>query len=183
MVAGGMGAASARYLVFARHYLGELARYAGDLEEAARQYDIAWNDLVRVPFYAPPFRAMLSCARGHLAMARGDLPEAERRLREALPLAVDAADMPVVAVVAVGVACLSWHRGAASTSARLLGAAYALRGGPEATNPDVAGLAERLRDALGESAYDLAYTAGREMERRDALSLIGAQFAEDAAPR
>ncbi|MET7671351.1 BTAD domain-containing putative transcriptional regulator [Micromonospora luteifusca] len=181
MVAGGMGASSARYLVFARHYLGELARHAGDLEEATRQYDIAWNDLVRVPFYAPPFRAMLSCARGHLAMASADLATAERHLREALPLAVGAADTPVVAVVTVGVAWLSWHRADTPMSARLLGAAHALRGGPDATNPDVAGLARQLRDTLGESAYDLAYAAGRVLERRDALTLIASQLERDVA--
>jgi tetratricopeptide (TPR) repeat protein len=168
----GAGSGSARYLVLARISLGNLARHEDDLEEAARQYRAAADDLRRVSFSAPLFRATLGAAMGHLAATKGDLAAAERHLDEALRLAVEVPDMPVAATVGVAVARLRAQRGDAAGAAQALGAAHALRGAPDARNLDVARLAREPSERLGECAYERAYARGRAADRRGALALI-----------
>jgi predicted ATPase/DNA-binding SARP family transcriptional activator len=175
MVAPRGGSTSARYRVFARIALGDLARHDGDLEEATRQYAAAWEELERVPFHAALFRAMLLCPMGQLALARGDIETAQRHLGEALALAVEAPDMPLVAIVGVGVARLRLERGDARGAAEVLGAAHALRGAADEFNPDVARLVQQLRADQGERAYQAAYARGRRLDRAGALALIDAQ--------
>ncbi len=172
MVRPGAGTSSARYLVLARIALGNLGRFDGDLDEAARQYDTAAADLARMPFAAPLFRAMLGAARAHLAIARGDLVTAGRCLAGALAPAVDAPDMPVAALVSVGVAGLLLCREDARGAAQVLGAAHALRGAPDAYNPDVVRLVTQLRERLGEPSYADAYAHGRSLGRSEALALV-----------
>ncbi|HZD73701.1 MAG TPA: BTAD domain-containing putative transcriptional regulator [Actinomycetota bacterium] len=175
MVAPGTGTSSARHLILARVTLGNLARYDGDLEEAARQYGAAWEGLGSAPFSAPELRPMLQTAMAHLAVATDELGAAERHLCGALAVAVEMPDMPMAAVVGVGVARLRLRGGAAPSAAQVLGAAHALRGAPDAFNPDVVRLAEDLRGALGERAYRAAYAVGRGLDRTAALALIEAQ--------
>jgi predicted ATPase/DNA-binding SARP family transcriptional activator len=172
MVRPGAGSASGRYLVPARIALGNLARNEDDLEEASQQYDAAGADLELVPFSAPLFRAMLGTAKAHLAVARQQPAEAGRCLSEALVLAVGAPDMPVAALVSVGVAGLLAATGDRRGAAEVLGAAHALRGAPDAYNPDVARIAEELRTGLGPQAYVDAYTHGRGLGRVEALALV-----------
>jgi hypothetical protein len=120
-------------------------------------------------------RTMLGSATGHLAVATGDLPNAQRYLEEALVLAVEMPDMPVAAIVGVGVARLCRYHGAAHEAAEVLGAAHALRGAPDRFNPDVAELAAELRRRLGERAYQAAYDRGSGSSRTGALALISDQ--------
>jgi MalT-like TPR region len=175
LVTPGMGTASAWSLVYARVALGDLARYDGDLDEAARQYATADDALSWAPFDAWLLRAMVQCAMGQLAVANGELEAAQRHLAEALAAAVEAPDMPLVAVVSVGVARLELARGDVGRAAEVLGAAHALRGAPDAFNPDVARLAQELRDEWGERAYQAAYARGHGLDRGGALALIQAQ--------
>jgi predicted ATPase/DNA-binding SARP family transcriptional activator len=175
MLAHGTGTSSARYRVFARTSLGNLARHEGQLEEAARQYALAWRELDLVPFNAALFGALLRSGLAHLALSTGDLAAAERHLAEALAVAVEAADTAMVSIVGVGVARLQLVRGAAGPAAEALGAAHALRGAPDAFNPDVAQLVEALRGDLGERAYEGAYARGRGLDRAGALALLDAQ--------
>jgi predicted ATPase/DNA-binding SARP family transcriptional activator len=175
MVAPGTGAA--RPATAARIALGDLARDGGDLTEAARWYAEAAGDLDRAAFPDPALRAMLDAARGQAAVAGGDLAAARRHLGDALTVATDAPDMPMVAIVAVGVAHLCLRRGAASRAAEVLGAAHALRGNPDGFNPDVVRLAARLHDELGERGYRAEYDRGRDLDRSAALALIRAEAA------
>jgi predicted ATPase/DNA-binding SARP family transcriptional activator len=172
MVRPGTWTSSGRSLVLARIALGNLARNEGDLEEAQRQYEAAGMDLERVPYSAPLYRAMLWAGQAHLAVARRDPPTAGRYLAQALALAVDTPDMPVAALVSVGVARLLRCQGDDPGAARVLGAAHALRGAPDAFNPDVAGLGDELRRALGPRGYTDAYASGRRLERAEALALV-----------
>ncbi|MGH3679099.1 MAG: hypothetical protein ACRDT2_02170, partial [Natronosporangium sp.] len=59
--------------------------------------------------------------------------------------------------------------------AELLGAAHALRGAPDAYDPDVAQLTRALRAELGESGYRAGYDHGRGRGRAGALAQIEAQ--------
>jgi predicted ATPase/DNA-binding SARP family transcriptional activator len=175
LVAPGGGTSSAGYLVVARISLGNLARLGGDLEEAGRQYQAGEELLAGLPFPDPAVRAMLAKAGGNLAVARGDLEEARSRLAEALAVAVEIGDLPMVAVVGVAVARLRFAHGAARGSAEVLGAAHTLRGAPDAFNPDVIRLVQDLRAALGDRAYEVAYDHGRGLDRAGALALIQAE--------
>jgi predicted ATPase len=172
MVRPGIGTSSGRSLVLARIALGDLARNEGDLDEAERQYQAAGTDLERVRFSAPLYRAMLWAAQAHLAVARRDPTAAGRYLAQALALAVDTPDMPIAALVCVGVARLLHCQGNDEGAARVLGAAHALRGAPDASNPDVVRLVDELRRALGSPAYTDAYASGRGLGRAEALALV-----------
>jgi len=176
MVAPGAGTSSSRHIVLARITLGNLARQNGDLEEAARHYAAARDDLDRVPFYDSLFGVMLLSGMAHQAAARDDLAAAHEHLGKALAMAAEAPDMPLVAIAAVGVARLTLRHGAAGSAAQVLGAAHALRGAPDAFNPDVIRLVEDLRGEMGERDYEAAYAAGRGLNRANALALIEAQM-------
>jgi predicted ATPase len=175
MVAPATGRSSVGYLVLTRIALGDLARCDGDLEEARRQYDAAAEELDRAPVHAPLFGAMLLCSTGHLAVATGELATARRHLEQALALAVEAPDMPLVAVVGVGVARLRLGYGDAGAAAEALGAAHALRGAADEFNPEVAHLTQELRSELGERAYQAAYARGSGLDRASALARLEAQ--------
>jgi hypothetical protein len=159
-----VGAASAWSRIYARVALGDLARYDGDLDEAARQYAAADDDLSRAPFDDWLLRAMVRCAMGHLAVASGELGAAQHYLAEAFASAVEMPDIPLAA-----------RFGDAGRAAEVLGATHALRGAPDAFNPDVTWLAAKLRDALGERTYQAAYARGSGLDRGGALALIQAQ--------
>jgi predicted ATPase/DNA-binding SARP family transcriptional activator len=175
LVTPGVGAASAWSRIYARVALGDLARYDGDLDEAARQYAAAADDLSRAPFDDWLLRAMVRCAMGHLAVASGELGAAQHYLAEAFASAVEMPDIPLAARFGVGVAGLELARGDAGRAAEVLGATHALRGAPDAFNPDVTWLAAKLRDALGERTYQAAYARGSGLDRGGALALIQAQ--------
>jgi hypothetical protein len=83
--------------------------------------------------------------------------------------------MPMAAVVGVGIARLRLRDGATHAAAEVLGAAHALRGAPDAFNPDVVRLVQDLRGALGERAYRAAYARGGGLDRTAALALLEAQ--------
>ncbi|XVQ10342.1 BTAD domain-containing putative transcriptional regulator [Spirillospora sp. CA-255316] len=147
---------SPNHLALARLLLADLARYRGDLDEAAHHLALAapeTND--------PPSRALYLASQGHLATATGDLAPAERHLREALSIATTMPDMPMVAVIAVGLAQLLLAQDHPHQAAELLGAAHALRGGPDTRHPDVHHLTEALQTRLGTTAHETAYTKGR----------------------
>jgi hypothetical protein len=105
-------------------------------------------------------------------VARRDPTAAGRYLAQALALAVDTPDMPIAALVCVGVARLLHCQGNDEGAAHVLGAAHALRGAPDASNPDVVRLVDELRRALGSPAYTDAYASGRGLGRAEALALV-----------
>jgi predicted ATPase/DNA-binding SARP family transcriptional activator len=178
LVAPGSAPAPASSLLLARIALGDLARLDGEVAEAARQYGAAGEELARVPYDASVLRAMLSCARGHLAAATGEFEAAGWLLAEAFALAVEAADLAVAADVTVAVARLRLSGGAADAAdaaARLLGAAHALRGSPDEYDADVVELAGKLAAHQGERAYRTAYERGRGLDLAGVLALVRAQ--------
>jgi predicted ATPase/DNA-binding SARP family transcriptional activator/tetratricopeptide (TPR) repeat protein len=172
LVASGATRSSPGFLAYARITLGDLARHDGDLEEAARQLDRAADALDHAALDTPPFRAMLASAMGQLATAEGDLSAAQRHLLEAITSVVEMPDPPIAAGVAVAVARLRARRGAPRDAAELLGAAYALRGTPDSSNPDVVNLVHELRASLDEHTYQSAYTQGSALDGASALVLV-----------
>jgi alkylhydroperoxidase family enzyme len=72
----------------------------------------------------------------------------------------------------VTVATLAEHDGALVDAAEILGAAARLRGSADRTNPDVVELTARLRDALGDDAFEAAFAAGRALDRDAAVARL-----------
>ncbi len=162
-----------------RAALADLARHEGDLAQASRQLDLAARDLGE----AAASDAYLRSALGFLAVDRGDRTGAKTHLRDALAFAVRMPDLPMAARVAVGAALLASGGGDPRGAARLLGAAAALRGGPDEHDPDVARAAAGLRRALGDDGYRAEYAAGRALTGDDALALVAARLGEPADSR
>ncbi|MFI9550431.1 BTAD domain-containing putative transcriptional regulator [Nonomuraea endophytica] len=154
----------AHQLGLARVQLANLARYEGDLDAAGRHLAEAAG--IRDPLFL--------LARAELAVARGE--DAGPDLAEAVALAVEIWDMPLVAMAAVAVASSLLATDAAA-AAGVLGAAHALRGGPDARHPDVERLARALRAELGESAYHAAYEHARRLDRAVAIARVKAALA------
>jgi hypothetical protein len=86
---------------------------------------------------------------------------AKDALDRSLSAAITMPDMPMIATIAVGMAQLLHRQGNPHQAAELLGAAHALRDGPDTRHPDVQNLIQALRTALGAPAYQDAYEKGR----------------------
>ena len=163
---------SGRDVAFAQLVLSDLARFEGDHAEAGRLLADGLAGLEEAPMVAPQFRAMgLACA-AHLAVARGRFDEAAPMITEAIGYAMKAADMPVVARVALATVDLDATTGDPALAAEVLGAADALRGTRDLASLDAERLSRLLREALGETGFAAAYAKGHGRDRQGALALI-----------
>ncbi|MEU8343955.1 BTAD domain-containing putative transcriptional regulator [Spirillospora sp. NPDC048832] len=165
---------SARATALIRKSLCDLALDAGDLAEAERHLAVAARSLDLAPSKDTLLVAMLESVCGRVAAATGDLTGAQRYLAEALRLARDVADLPLVAAVGVGIARLQLRMGRPELAAEVLGACHVLHGAPGAFGRDDALLADKLREALGRDPFDSAYGKGAALEHQGALDLLDA---------
>ncbi|WP_234380341.1 AfsR/SARP family transcriptional regulator [Streptomyces sp. CMB-StM0423] len=179
-----------------RDVLGDLARWAGEADEAARWYGEALATLRRGGVAVPQIEAIVRTGRALLACVRGDVAGARTELATGLGVAVGVKDMPVVAMVGVGVATLAaeyaeqadaeqadaGHAGAEfARAAGLLGAADSVRGVGDVALPDAADLAARLRRALG-AEFGPARARGAALKQGDAIELLRAYLAGTPDP-
>ena len=144
--------------------LGDLDR-AGDLLGAAERGlrgDTA--------FPADHGRALVGNARAMLCLARGDLPGADKALRQAYSAATQTLELPTLSPVTVNLAALADKRGRQHESALLLGAAARLRGAHDHTDPQVRELTRRGRAALGTEEFAAAYAKGWELDAKAAVT-------------
>jgi predicted ATPase/DNA-binding SARP family transcriptional activator/tetratricopeptide (TPR) repeat protein len=146
------------------HVHGDFARLAGDFDEARRQLAIA-SELANNVFrtrqaVAPQFCAMIAGSCGYLAAATGDVAAALARQTEALELALDSNDAPVIAQILIGVADVTLHRGEPYQAAVLLGAGDGIRGAKDLSVLDYTRLETELRATLGEVTFEEAYAKG-----------------------
>jgi predicted ATPase/DNA-binding SARP family transcriptional activator len=111
--------------------------------------------------YAPQFRAVLRSTLGLIDGELGDLSAARGWHDEALGIALEAKDAPVVAMILVGFADLALRGGDPAKAAGLLGAAVAVRGSVDRSVPDVDRIEAAAREALGEAGYEDAYRDGK----------------------
>jgi predicted ATPase/DNA-binding SARP family transcriptional activator len=148
------------------HARGDFARLAGDLAAAERLLTRA-SDLARMVYrgrnqtVAPQFCAMIEGSRGLLAAATGDLAVAAARHGEALDLAIESNDAPVVALVLVGVADVALRRGEPYLAAELLGASEGVRGARDLSVLDLARVEAEVRAVLSEHDFAEAHAKGR----------------------
>ena len=161
-------AASARFEVAA----GNTAR-ARDLHAsaAARLRGISRNSPVW-----HHLSTIVDSAGAMVALADRDLTLARERAAAAHKTAIAAADMPLIASVALVAAELALAFGDQARAAELLTAAAVVRGADDPTAMDVRSLSERLRLALGDVTFAESQAQGAELSRPAALALLDASL-------
>ncbi|WP_213013078.1 BTAD domain-containing putative transcriptional regulator [Paractinoplanes toevensis] len=133
-----------------------IARLEGDLE-VARDMIGRSAEMMSNPSFAPQFGSMTRSTQGLIEAAAGNLELAGRHHAEAVRIAVDTRDAPVIAMAVIGLADLAVREGAPERAAFLLGAADAVRGGRDRTVPDTERVMFEARAALGDAGYEAAY--------------------------
>ncbi|HEX4088358.1 MAG TPA: BTAD domain-containing putative transcriptional regulator [Trebonia sp.] len=107
-----------------------------------------------------------------VALGDGQPALARERAAAAHRTAIAAADMPLIASVALVAAELVLALGDPARAAELLGAAAVVRGADDPTAMEVRSLSERLRLALGEQMFAASQAQGAELDRAAALALL-----------
>ncbi|WP_432829802.1 AfsR/SARP family transcriptional regulator [Dactylosporangium sp. CA-092794] len=144
---------------------------AGDLDRAAGLLDDAERGLLGdTAFPADQARTLVGSARAALCLALGDLPGADKALREAYSAALATRELPILSLVTVHAAALAERRGRQHESAVLLGAAARLRGAHDRTDPQVRELTRRGQAALGPEEFAAAYAEGWELDPETAVT-------------
>jgi tetratricopeptide (TPR) repeat protein len=149
------------------HCLAEGARMAGDLDEARALYA---ESLERNRARGAQLIVAVELSNfGYVEKASGRLDVAEARLREAIPISLSIGNTYVLAHNLVALAAIVAARSRADESARLLGKADAIFAETglvldPADKPEYEGAVAAARAALGDDAYDAAYTAGVQLD-------------------
>ncbi|MEZ0110792.1 putative ATPase/DNA-binding SARP family transcriptional activator [Catenulispora sp. EB89] len=165
--------------------LADIARREGDLD-TAREYLRASHELTRDHWQGPPqLLAAREISAALLYLTPGvpsvgdtdagigvDVERARLRLHEAYALGSIAHDMPVLARIAVVVACYADTLGDPTTAARALGTAFALRGGIDLSDPDRADVARSVKTQLGEAEFEAAFASARGLTRQAGLAFL-----------
>jgi predicted ATPase/DNA-binding SARP family transcriptional activator len=149
-----------------------IAREEGALDEARERMARSEEILDRSSF-VPQLRAVTRSTRGLIEAAAGDLPAARGFHAEAVEIAVDTKDSPVVALTLVGAADLALRCGEPVQAARLLGAADAIRGSLDRSVPDVDRITAEARTALGDAGFAAAYASGESVTVATAVETAG----------
>ncbi|MHA6623085.1 BTAD domain-containing putative transcriptional regulator [Pseudonocardia sp. DLS-67] len=158
--------------------LAHVERLAGNLEEARRHLAGAGTT---AGVDRPHRAAARATAEASIELAAGGRTAARAHLADAAEAAAEAADGPVVAVVAEVAAALALDDGDAATAARLLGVAAAQRGAVDLGNPEVLDAYDRARAALG-PAVDEEVRRGQELPRDEGLAALVAYVGGPVAP-
>lgn len=149
---------------------------AGDLAAAARRCEAALAGVARREKGTAWFVSVRAQAQARLAMITletgGDAGRSRDLLAEALPAAAGWVENPPLAAVIDSVAAAVVTRDAgAEVAATLLGAAHTVRGAFDESSPVAPRVRETARRALGDAAFDGAYSRGRALDRESAVEL------------
>jgi predicted ATPase/DNA-binding SARP family transcriptional activator len=145
--------------------LGEVLRFSGDFLRGA-EFAAEALALARAVGDKQAIAIALHVF-GTLRQAQGDLTEARAHLSEELPLFLAIGDRLGIAWCLEALAGIAMATGQPETAARFLGAAAGLReeirsSVQPAEAPSLASTEASTRAALGDEAFQLAWTAGRE---------------------
>jgi hypothetical protein len=157
--------------------LAKIALRTGRLDEAKELAELAYSMLdLRAERMAPHGQAMMLSQLSRVSVARGDVDEAVPRIRQAVQLGLGTEDMPLASIIVEAAADVDLLSGEADLAARTLGLAAALRGIRSVADADVRNTYERLRDVLGEDAFETAYGAGATLTRDEAIAELRKRF-------
>ena len=164
-------ASSAEMLVLIDTREADVRVRLGDLDRAGELLGAAERGLRGdTAFPADHGRALVGNAWAALCLARGDLPGADKALRQAYSAATQTLELPTLSPVTVTLAALADKRGRQNESAQLLGAAARLRGAHDHTDPQICELTRRGRAALGTEEFAAAYAKGWELDAKAAVT-------------
>jgi predicted ATPase/DNA-binding SARP family transcriptional activator len=155
-------------LAFAK---AELARWAGNAEEAYQQLGVATTSLGDEVERAYN-RAAAHDLLGYLA---DDLSEARTHRVAACQAASEAGYAPLIARVLVGVADLALRCDQYEQAARLLAASASVRGLPDRSHPDAARIEQTARRRLGEARFADATREGTQTSWSQLVAVAGAR--------
>jgi hypothetical protein len=113
--------------------------------------------------------ALIAAAAVMIAITDEDMPLAREKAGAAYHAAVESRDMPVLAMAAGPVIEVALALGHPERAAEMLGAASAVRGGEDPTDPMTVRLTARLQEKLGDDRFSRAYARGRSLERAEAI--------------
>lgn len=151
---------------------GEILRAYGELAQARVRLERT-RSLASFLTMAPQLRAMIVSSIGYRDAAEGDLTAPRARQHEALELALESRDAPVIGQVVVGFADLALRHGRPAGAAELLGASVAVRSAPDLSLFDAARVEAAACAALGEANFAEAYARGRTVTVADVRELVG----------
>ena len=142
------------------YHHGEILRAMGDFERA--RTELAEAEAVAARYNsAYQWVALIKAALVQIDAAEGDFDSARARLDAALDLAVGSRDMPVVGLVLMAYADVALHSGEPEQAARFIGAAYAVRGGPDRSTADARRIEGAARERLGDERFAEAFELGQ----------------------
>jgi predicted ATPase/DNA-binding SARP family transcriptional activator len=153
---------------------------AGDTARAREMHAAAAARLRGVSHSSPIWQhlsTIVHSAGAMVALADGDVALARERAVSAHATAAHAADMPLIASVALVAAELALATGDQARAAELLAAGAVIRGADDPTAMEVRSVSERLRLALGDVTFAESQARGAELSREAALALLGSSLA------
>jgi predicted ATPase/DNA-binding SARP family transcriptional activator len=148
---------------------GEIARQSGELAAAEALLAAAAAAALDAGT-APQWSAMIATSQAMCRLGLDDPDGARAHLAEAVRIASNAGDAPILAQTMVAVAELATRAGEPERAALLLGATAAVLGLPRPELIGRSALMERLRDTLGD-AFDAAYHRGDDVTMETAVEL------------
>jgi tetratricopeptide (TPR) repeat protein len=160
--------------IFIKYAHGEIARWAGRLDEARELLDGAIADFERSSQLIHQPHALLVTSRGYLDTVAGNRAGALEWYERALRIALDTRDGPVIARAVELRAEIELRRGDAAAAATLLGTADMLRGISDEANVDVVRIRGAARAALGDQGFAQAYRRGTARSRDEVLAELAA---------
>lgn len=150
----------------------DLARREGDRARARRLVEGALRQVERITGGPEQAKAMVLGTLATLDADDGQLDTAWAHISKAAVLPGALRDMPVMGTLALMAAHVALRGGEPERSARLLGAAYALRGTEERGAPEVIELRRELTASLGADELQRLYAEGAALPRDEAVSLL-----------
>ncbi|MET0132853.1 MAG: BTAD domain-containing putative transcriptional regulator [Kibdelosporangium sp.] len=164
------------FMVGAYPGLATIARRDGDLVLARQLCEQALAESGSGWFGPDWTRSQLLIVLGWLECADGRPAEARSWLRSATEDAVRLANFSLAAAAAEALAGVALLDGEPEKSARLLGAATALRGIPLAGDADVARVSAAATALTGVDTYTVAHQEGARLRRDQAVDLMRTSF-------
>jgi predicted ATPase/DNA-binding SARP family transcriptional activator len=157
---------------FGMFNLAVLAHHEGLTVNAIPMAYEALAMVARAPYSPPQVGAIIHCGIATFNLSSGNVIGARERLVEAYKAVHTTRDMPIAAILAIGVAELVLIRGDPAKSAEILGAAISLRGTDDLSDLDVRRVTGAVQAALSPEDYARQHESGRNLPRTAALDLL-----------
>jgi predicted ATPase/DNA-binding SARP family transcriptional activator len=157
---------------YAQFGMAMLAHHDGNTIEARRLAEAALVRIDRAAFVPPQITAMILSGLAAFDIAIGDLDAARGRLGEALQIAHNVKDMPVVSLVCTTFADLMLVMGDPARAAELLGAGINLRGMEDLGDIEVHRISTAAEAVLGAEEFARCKARGRALDRESIRILM-----------